>query len=115
MKKSSKSILIGLIAVLVAMTMTGMCFAADKGDTPKAELNIAPYSEEKPLDNDGLFKGYVEKQLSIRSGAKPQSSVGMNLTGVNKAIYDALKVQAALVASGERDSTAFVLSVCAYK
>ena len=112
MKKSSKSILIGLIAVLVAMTIgTGMCFAANKGDTPKAELKIAPCSEEKPLDNDGLFKGYVEKQLSIRRGAKPQSSVGMNLTGVNKAIYDALKAQAALVASGERDSTAFVLSI----
>ena len=124
-----------LIAIFLVMTMVvGMLptcvFAKDedvevhwfegsqnaKDEDPSVEIPPQTDKEEKPSDNDELFKGYIENRLEKEKvNAKPQfrkRSIpsGNGLTTYNRNLYNALKPQIAAVAAGEKTSTEFNVS-----
>ena len=124
-----------LIAIFIVMTMmVGMLptcvFAKDEDvevhwfegsqnaqDDHSEEIPPQTDKEEKPSDNDELFKGYVENRLEKEKVnnrrdriSKRFSNSGNNLSTYNRNLYNALKPLMAEVAAGNRTSTVFDVS-----
>ena len=125
-----------LIAFLVATAMTvgmipAVVFAKEEDveihwfegsqnaqdEDPSVEIPPQNDKEEKPSDNDELFKGYIENRLEKEKVnnrrdriSKRYSNSGNNLTTYNRNLYNALKPMMAEVAAGKRTSTVFDVS-----
>lgn len=117
-----KRTIICILSVLVLTAMFPMSvFGAEVSEQAEAaddtgiviELPPVFYSEEEPLDNDGLFAKYVESRLSVGDSAGYGKALlrQARLTGVNAVIYEILRQEIALVANGTNSSTSFTIPV----
>ena len=85
--------------------------SADSGNVATENLAGQSFQSARPLDNDGLFEGYVELQLQSTDTPASSWKRGAKLIGANRAIYDKLRSEISLVADGARTSTVFEVSI----
>ena len=84
---------------------------------PKTE-KIPPqtFKQDKPSDNEELFKKYIENRLGIKKSSGSSHvrlrsiPSGYSLSTYNRNIYNALKAKIAEVAAGTKNSTVFTLT-----
>ena len=100
--KRKRIIIAGLLAVMMAVAWM----------VPTA-ADAAQKTAGKQMDNAQLYSEYIQQTLdaALEAAEDDQSPAPKikSLTGVNKAIYDQLKVEIAEVANGERASTVFTI------
>lgn len=102
MKKLARYITVFLAALLLGTGVPVDIFAEERELPSEAEEKSYTAGADD-IDNDELYRGYVESLLYPEQYAA--WSVRNHLTGVNLSIYKSLKTQIAQIASGKTSST----------
>lgn len=106
MKRFEKLLALMLFAALMLLP------AALAEDAEIEELPEFVGFVDMPLDSDEALDGYIQSRLGIGgSGLMAARSVGNELTGTEKKMYDELSTKIASVASGKTASTVFSIKV----
>lgn len=115
-KRKALSILLAVTMLMVTVGYNDIVASAvvteeEQMDT-QAEMVLENISFEELLpENDELFAGYVQQCMYGESGIVVLGNFGSDkLTGLNKELYDKLKVRIAEVAAGTAASTKFEMT-----
>ncbi len=118
-----KQSLVKTIIVVIAVSLSVTCASAvepQKVETQDKDQVIqdtycADWAADALPDSDELFAAYVEQQFYGDPSVSLSSSDygGSKLSGLNKKLYDALKVKISQVAAGEVTSTIFDVTATA--
>lgn len=113
-----KAIILGItvsLSVTYASAVESQTVKTPDEDQVIQETYCADWAADALPDNDELFAAYVEQQFYGDPSVSLYSSdyCGSKLSGLNKKIYDALKVKISQVAAGQVASTVFEVNVTA--